>query len=68
MIERDPTKGWHKVEVGNTGRFIDVKDVDPKILALMPISGRNFLEVGPIEWFVNELKKLVRGKPNDLFP
>jgi len=68
MIERDPAKGWHKQEVGHTGCFIESKDIDPKILALMPDSGRNFLEIRPIEWFVNELKKLVRGKPNDLLP
>jgi hypothetical protein len=69
MIERNQSSsGWYREEVGHTGHFIDVRKIDPKIQAQMPVSGRNFLEVGPVEWFVNELKKLVRGKPNDLFP
>ena len=71
MIERDPAEGWHKVEVGNTGHFIDVKAIDPEIMALMPESGRNFLEFRPfegVEIFVNKIKKLLRGKPNNLLP
>jgi hypothetical protein len=59
---------WHKEEVGNSGHFIDVRAIDPKIQAQMPVSGRTFLQVGPVEYFVGEVKKLLMGKPNDLLP
>jgi hypothetical protein len=71
MVEHELGKGWHKVEMGNSGCFYDVKDSDPKILALMPENGRNFLEIRPFEGaerFVNKMKKLLRGKPNNLLP
>ena len=53
MIEGDHLPSWHKEEVGHTGHFIDVREVDPEIQAKMPVSGRTFLQVGPIEYFVN---------------
>jgi hypothetical protein len=69
-MERGNTnkQAWYKEEVGHTGHFIDVREIDPKIQAQMPVSGRTFLQVGPIEYFVGEVKKLLMGKPNDLFP
>jgi hypothetical protein len=71
MVEHERGEGWHKVEVGNTGHFIDVKEIDPKIQALMPENGRNFFEFRPfegVEIFVNKVKKLLRGKSNNLLP
>jgi hypothetical protein len=68
MIEGDHLPSWHKEEVGHTGHFIDVREVDPEIQAKMPVSGRTFLQVGPIEYFVNEVKKLLRGEPSELLP
>jgi hypothetical protein len=44
------------------------REIDPEIQARMPVSGRTFIEVGPIEYFVTEIKKLLSGEPNDLFP
>jgi hypothetical protein len=58
---------WHK-EILPGGGIIEVRAIDPEIQAQMPVSGRTFLQVGPVEYFVGEVKKLLMGKPNDLFP
>ena len=61
---------WQRVSMGD-GHVVLVKEVDPEILALMPESGRNFLEFLPfegVERFVNMIKKHLGRKPKDLFP
>jgi len=56
---------WKKVGVG--AGHCEVTHVDPCIIAQMPPPGsRTFIEVGPIEVVINEIKKFLRGEPNSL--
>jgi len=48
--------GWKKVEVGN-GHFIYEKPIDPEIQAKMPKTSRTFVQVGPIELIIHDIKK-----------
>ena len=65
IVERQQVE-WKKVEVG-AGHFYEVARVDPRIVAQMPPPGsRTFIEVGPIEVVINEIKKFLRGEPNSL--
>ena len=68
-MERENTskQDWHKETLPGGGTIM-VRAIDPEIQAQMPVSGRTFLQVGPVEYFVREVKKLLMGKPNDLFP
>jgi len=71
MQERFGEKsGWRTEDLGN-GHVVYIKKIDPEILALMPENGRNFFEFRPfegVEGFVNTMKKLLKGKPNNLLP
>lgn len=65
--ESKSKQDWHKETLPGGGTIM-VRAIDPEIQAKMPVSDRTFLQVGPIEYFVGEAKKLLKGKPNDLFP
>lgn len=57
---------WHK-EISSDGSVTETKEVDPEIQAKMPPSGsRTFIEVGPIETLLIQIKKLLKGEPNSL--
>jgi hypothetical protein len=56
---------WQVIDHGHGGH-LHIRSVDPEIQAQMPVSGRTFIQVGPIETFVNEVKKFLRGEPNSL--
>ncbi|QQG41982.1 MAG: hypothetical protein HYV90_01560 [Candidatus Woesebacteria bacterium] len=58
-------EGWQRIEIG-TDHFIEVRPIDPKVLAEMPETSRTFLQVGPIELIVHDIKKLLH--PNEKIP
>lgn len=54
-------RAWRRVELGNSGHFIQVGEVDPEIMKQMPPPGsKPFTQVGIVEFYVRELRKLFR--------
>ena len=65
MIEQETKKSgrkWHKVDIGN-GHFIDVKTIDPEIMAQMPKTVKLFWEISPFETLMEDINRLfkIRG-------
>ena len=52
-------RGWTVEDRGN-GCVVWSKVVDPKIQAKMPVSGRTFLQVGPLEIVRDRLAEFIR--------
>lgn len=59
------SEGWKKIEV-SPGHFVNVRPTDPEIVAKMPPSSRTFLQVGPIELIIHDIKKALH--PYDEIP
>ena len=62
MVEQETKESgreWHKVDIGN-GHLIDTKTIDPEIMAQMPKTVRLFWEIGPLEIFMEDIKRLFK--------
>lgn len=56
---------WRRVEISK-GHFIETRSIDPKIQAQMPETSKTFVQVGPIELIIHDIKKALH--PNEEIP
>ena len=54
------TSPWRTERIGPSA-VIHVREIDPKIQARMPIETRTFMDVGPIELAITDIKRGIRN-------
>jgi hypothetical protein len=56
--EQPKWDGWKRVEIAK-GDTLHVRAVDPEIMKKMPKTTKTFIQVGPVELLIHDIKKLL---------